>query len=256
MPRSATSARKAATLSKRLHRDIAAYALAAGAAGVSALALASPSEAQIVYTPAHEIIGSNGQMLVDLNHDGVTDLMIREVPCSEGTSFYNANSLQAVPRGSGGGIRMGGYLGFAAALSPRAKIGGVDPFVANFAVMANWTNDGAYYFGSWVSAKSLYLGIRFTINGETHYGWARLNAMYSYQRKDIVALLTGYAYETQPNAGIRAGDTGKNDPHADPANQMSLPQDLDAARHSAPGALALGASSASYRCGGLRGRVQ
>jgi hypothetical protein len=46
-----------------------------------------------------------------------------------------------------------------------------------------------------------YLGLKFVINGKTHYGWARfkphqgLNNYY----------LTGYAYETIPNKPITTG---------------------------------------------------
>jgi hypothetical protein len=231
-------------LSKPLHRDLGAYALAAGAAGVSALALSAPADAQIVYTPAHELIGSNGSISIDLNHDGIADLTIREVPCSSATSRLNANSLQVLPAQTGGGVRMGGYTLFAAALSGGAKIGQLDPFVPGSAVMANWTNSGGYYFGSWVSAKGMYLGIRFAIDGETHYGWARLSATYSPRRKDIVALLTGYAYETEPNGGIRAGDKGQGGSAAQPTTPLTRPAETDPQKLTL-GALALGKS----KCG-------
>lgn len=252
MRRSAGQSRKAAKLSISLRRGLSAYALAAGAAGVSVLALAQPADGQIVYTAAHEIIGSNGQMLIDLNHDGFTDVTIREIPCSVGTSFYNANSLQVVSGQAGGGVRMGGYLGFAAALSARAKVGQLDPFVAGTAVMVNWTNFGGYYFGSWGDVKSKYLGIRFLIEGETHYGWARLNAIYDPNRRDIVALLTGYAYETQTNGAIRAGDEGQNGQDPNTASQETFSLDPDAGRQSTLGTLALGASRSSRRCGESR----
>jgi hypothetical protein len=252
MRASARQTRRPVKLSRPLHRDLSAYALAAGTAGVSVLALAQPADGQVVYTPAHEIIGSNGQMLIDFNHDGTTDIIIREIPCSLATSFYNANSLQVMPGQAGGGIRMGGYDGFAAALSARAKVGQLDPFVAGTAVMANWTNFGGYYFGSWGDVKSKYLGIRFLIEGETHYGWARLNAVYDPNRRDIVALLTGYAYETQTNGGIRAGDTGQNGQDANTASREALPLDPDAGRQLILGVLALGASGPSHRCGESR----
>jgi hypothetical protein len=76
--------------------------------------------------------------------------------------------------------------------------------------MATFTNYGVYYFGSWVSYENAvrYLGIRFRSAGETHYGWARLTV--SPANKDIIANLTGYAYEAQPNTPIHAGDTGRN----------------------------------------------
>src|ERR1022692_4940013 len=48
------------------------YALGAAAAGVGMLASATPSEAKVVYTPAHVVIPGGGYLL-DLNHDGIND---------------------------------------------------------------------------------------------------------------------------------------------------------------------------------------
>jgi hypothetical protein len=43
-------------LADSVHQQLNMYALAAGAAGVGALAFAEPVEARIVYTPAHRAI--------------------------------------------------------------------------------------------------------------------------------------------------------------------------------------------------------
>jgi hypothetical protein len=52
-----------ASLPASLDQHLNLYALAAGAAGVSLLAFAQPSEAKIVYTPTHKVIGTNGLYL-------------------------------------------------------------------------------------------------------------------------------------------------------------------------------------------------
>jgi hypothetical protein len=52
-----------------------------------------------------------------------------------------------------------------------------------------------------------YLGLKFQINGETHYGWARLNVQVNTTKLTIYSRLTGYAYETTPNTPIAAGQT-------------------------------------------------
>jgi hypothetical protein len=67
--------RKTANLSDSVHHQLNKYALAAGAAGVGALALAQPAGAKIVYTPAHIGIGLR-KVGIDLNHDGITDFNI------------------------------------------------------------------------------------------------------------------------------------------------------------------------------------
>lgn len=60
-------------------------------------------------------------------------------------------------------------------------------------------------------ATNRYLGLRFhDLAGKTHYGWARLTVRGT-QNSRIVALLTGYAYETVPNKAIIAGRTADAD---------------------------------------------
>jgi hypothetical protein len=68
--------------------------------------------------------------------------------------------------------------------------------------------DGTYW-GLWApNEKNRYLGVKFLIDGQVHYGWARMNAELYFPY--INALLTGYAYETTPNLPIRAGDEGQS----------------------------------------------
>jgi hypothetical protein len=242
MPRRAARSRKQKPLSESLHRRLSLYTLAAGGAG---RALAWPAQAQIVYTPAHETISRNQRIDIDLNHDGITDVAIREIPWFlGGDGFFPGNSLQAEPRRAGGGIKQG-LQGDAAALAPGSKIGPGDPFYRRAAMMAEDTSSAVYYYGSWANARNSYLGIRFLINGETHYGWARLNSGYDYHHKDIFARLTGYAYETQPDTPIRAGDTGQNDSGDDPESKTIVPACLEK-EQPALGPLALGAKGTSF----------
>jgi hypothetical protein len=239
MPPAAKS-RESVKLPQPLHSELTLYALAAAAAGVSVLALAPSADAQIVYTPAHEMIGRNGRMSIDFNHDGVTDALIREIPCSAGT-FFRANSLQAVPVPEGGGIHRNLFGGGAAAMPAGAKIGESGGFYSRAVVMVNWTVYGVYYFGNWTSpGLTAYLGIKFPLNGEDHYGWARMTTSYDGRYKGIIALLSGYAYETQPNTTILAGDEGENNSEASVPSQKisSSPQ---ATSKATLGALALGA---------------
>jgi hypothetical protein len=66
------SARKTANLSESIHKQLNMYAIAAGAAGVSILALVQPAEAKVVYTSANGKL--DGKPLpIDLNHDGIPE---------------------------------------------------------------------------------------------------------------------------------------------------------------------------------------
>src|SRR5215471_858007 len=66
-------------LSKSLNHQLNTYALAAGAAGVTALCSPQAAQAKIVYTPAHMNIPLNIYVLLDLNHDGIPDFTLHNV---------------------------------------------------------------------------------------------------------------------------------------------------------------------------------
>jgi len=205
MEQALRSSAKPARLSAFLNQRLNTYVVAATAASVSALAMAQGAEAQIVFTPANKTINTGEKLLIDLNHDGIPDVVVREGQCSVSV-YFPGNSLQAVPQAGGGVERI--YPGLAAALSAGSEISGRNFFNSRGAVMATFTNYGVYYFGSWVDYESQakYLGIKFSSAGEVHYGWARLTVLPA--TKDIIATLSGYAYETRANTPIRAGDRG------------------------------------------------
>ena len=64
--------------------------------------------------------------------------------------------------------------------------------------------------GPWLDVVNHYLGVNFQVNGQTHYGWARLSVLLHCGRGGgctFVVTLTGYAYETIPGKSINAGQT-------------------------------------------------
>jgi hypothetical protein len=69
-------ARKTVKLSESVSRQLCLYAIGATAAGVGVLAFAQSAEAEIVYMPAHRVIGPNKMYRLDLNHDGITDFTL------------------------------------------------------------------------------------------------------------------------------------------------------------------------------------
>lgn len=247
MPRPARRSREAIHLSEPLHRQLSLYALSAGTAGVSALALAQPAKAQIVYTPAHEIIGRNERMLIDFNHDGTADVTIREVFWSLDTNgLFPGNSLQGKTT-PGGAIELGPFNDFAANVKHGVRIGEFSPFRYSFAAIFQVTSFGTYYGGSsWSEfTPNGFLGVRFRIRGEDHYGWVRMSIRLYPIKHSIEALMTGYAYETQPNTPIRAGDTGQNDSGDGPTSQLTFPPQPEANQPLTLGVLALGAKGIS-----------
>jgi hypothetical protein len=218
-------------ISDSLHQRINMYALAASAAGVSLLALAPPAEAKIVYTKTHRVIGSNGIYTLDLNHDGTVDFLIQEWT-SVSTSGRGGNALlvqEALGNAVAGSIvkHSSQSFHFASALKVGAQIGSRERFIhggydGEEMVAVFVSDSGGGTFGKWVDRKNRYLGLRFKVDGKTHYGWARMSV--KVQGFDITGTLTGYAYETVPNKGILAGQTEKR---ADGARDRRGPTSYD-----------------------------
>lgn len=91
------------------------------------------------------------------------------------------------------------------------------------------------------------MGLKFQIDGQTHYGWARASVSYSYGTARIYGYVTGYAYETIVNKPIFAGqikddDDGAADAPASPksADEKPISRLLDP---NSLGVLALGAAA-------------
>jgi hypothetical protein len=197
--------RQAAKISSTLQRNLSMYAVAAGAACVQMLALAQLSEAEVVYTPAHVLILQDHKFAIDLNHDGIDDFTIHNR--FKNLSGYLYFQLKVGPD-HGGSIIWSPPASGARALFQGSGVGPKGDFRAEGQVMAFRSGpDGAYSYGSWLEVSNRYLGLKFKIDGQVHYGWARLSTKSS-RGSRIVALLTGYAYETEADKPIIAGDTG------------------------------------------------
>jgi hypothetical protein len=220
------------------------------------LALAQPSQASVVYTPANQRIGANGVYNLDVNHDETVDFLIQQWNYGNWTSN---NQLLADP--AVGNAVMGNRI-TASALTAGASIGPNQNFIAggaNGEVMlsiTHFTTGGtSYVHGLWNNVRNRYLGLKFQIDGETHYGWARLSVQrHAYH---FTVLLTGYAYETLPNTAIKAGQTTGDaantsaDPDQSNAGVLNSNGSANESSHSpgyaSLGDLALGARSLSVR---------
>jgi len=191
-------------LSDSVHRQLNMYALAASAAGVGVLALSKPTEAKIVYTKAHQVIGLNQHYNLDLNHDNVTDFEFSNTSGCTDTFCAQVLGLSAAAGNGVIGHTTSGHWRLASALQKGAPIGRKAHFLP--AGMMLEANSSGYDWGLWYDVKNRYLGLEFKIKGQTHYGWARLNVT-GRAFGSVTATLTGYAYETIPNKAIIAGKT-------------------------------------------------
>jgi hypothetical protein len=230
-----------AKISESLHRQLSMYTLAAAAAGVGALALAQPSEARIVYTPAHRVILGKHEISLDLNHDGIADFTISNH--SFCTSDVCGRSLFARPIGKNKVVGAKGIGGpfYAFALKWGSPIGPKEPF-SGLLMAASGTEYGTV--GPWLNVEGRYLGLKFLVKGHVHYGWARLNVAAAHMK--ITATLTGFAYETIPGKAIVAGQTkGTEDKTIEQADAALCTPTSDTPQPATLGALALGAPGLS-----------
>ncbi len=220
-------------INTKLEKSLAGYVAAAGAAGVGVLALAQPAAAKVVYTAVSVTISPHSAVPLDLNHDGISDFIISNW-------FYgHASHLSIVDHVPGNQVfgKNGVNDGPAAALFFGVPIGPKGAFQDNgsMAQQASFSGISSGGDGPWANVTNRYLGLKFSINGETHFGWARLTVN---AKGGIFATLTGYAYETVPNKAIDAGE--KSGPVV--AEAANHPQEIAPANQLATlGVLARGA---------------
>lgn len=205
-PRTVTS------LPASVERRLTAYSLAAAAAGVGFLAL--PAHAQVIYTPA-SIQLNNGDMFLDLN-------------CGPHLNFWMANRFEGFSNygGSARELELNGSLNGSVmedsngplALPAGSVVGSSRTFTnahANEQVMASAYKFVYYYTytgvrGNWPNTKHAFLGLKFEIQGQVHYGWAEFSVTATVKNRRqaaINATLEGYAFEATPNQSIMTGQT-------------------------------------------------
>jgi hypothetical protein len=239
---------KTANLSESIHHQLNMYALAASAAGVGMLAVAIPAEAKIVYTPAHKHLPLNTFFYLDLNHDGTNDFKfaLNSLRTSYGT-IRSLNVDASLQSNQAEIVKAGSHC--AAALPKGARIGSKAPFYPYFAplqmfIRQVFSSGRTASYCPWLKVngkKQAYLGLKFSVKGKIHFGWARFGNIQPGRKP--TAELTGYAYETTANKSIIAGQTkGRYDVAAEAPN-ASVPE--PASEHATLGMLALGASALS-----------
>ena len=200
-------------LQQSLEKNLLAYAVAAGGGLV---ALSQPVEAEVIYTPSNTPItqGFAGQLAItplDVNNDGVADFAFSNFSYS--THGFGDHFLRISPDHTTNeivGITIKGQTRVTAAGLPKGFSVGPN---ASFQSSPNGLYMAAVFFGSgsgqdlgsWLEVETAYVGLKFLVNGEVHYGWARVKlvAPGDYSSGSIY----GYAYESVANQPIITGQT-------------------------------------------------
>ena len=209
-------------LAPKLDKRLLAYAAAASAAGVGLLT--QSAEAKVVYTAVNTKIGYNQNVNLDLNHDGMADFIL-SLQFGQGRRYPEGgfDSLLAIYAGQAGnevwGVQSAKGWECAAALPAGVKVGAGAAFQQQYLQLFNVA--GSYTRGDsehcpWDGLRrGAFLGLKFVVNGLTHYGWAHVTVI-----NVTSTVLDGYAYETVPNQAI---DTGKTSGPVTQASFTPLP---------------------------------
>jgi hypothetical protein len=211
-------------LARHLEKRLAAYAAAAAAGFLSA---APPVEAEIIYTPSNTpmAIAQQNQGVVltplDLNHDGVADFCFAMSSTLRffSTTFVATTThvkflLKVVPAQPGNQAVQGQLAATASAVPPGVEIGPQEKFASGdpyMAIKSCDTNHCTRNSGAWQKVEYAYVGLKFLIDGQVHYGWARVKFPYpgliGYGVSNYYPSIYGYAYESTPNQPILTGQT-------------------------------------------------
>jgi hypothetical protein len=218
-----------AVVSSKLEKRLKSYALVAATAGVGAFAAAVPANAAVIYVPT-QITLINGQVNIDLDGDGTTDFTLVD---REKTQLFYSNRMLGVAGAAGASVvknhggasamAMGSIISSGRSFQPVDKARGRMESIGYRCVTSSACQ--TFKIGPWQSVKNKYLGFKFTINGQTHYGWARLNVKSQYQaggNSMIQVYLSGYAYESTPDMSIKAGQTTGADASAEVPGSLGV----------------------------------
>lgn len=180
---------------------------------------------QIIYTDVDPDEGGSGvTYTLDMDNDNNAEFQIRHFDESNGGS--SLNSLFVGPAldasaNAGNSIIASSVSGFAYPLV-------LNEGDAISAGNANWKdnlgqslNASSCSSGNWCNETDKYLGLRFKIGNDVHYGWARLDVGTS----GADWLIKDYAYNSVAGESIDAGETGDMSVKNTLANTVAIATD-------------------------------
>lgn len=176
-------------------------------------AVTADANAEVIYTDIEdETIEVGGAFDIDIDGDGTIDFQFA-------ASFTSSTGGSIWSFGTGFGFRsassvgnssnqfcgsVGAYYNYGSALEEGALIGPDGPWLnypslSNHAVLAS--NFFGVTYGNFPGEGEMYLGFQFTVKGNLHYGWMRVEA----DIDPVYMTIFDYAYEAIPDQPIEAG---------------------------------------------------
>jgi len=232
--------------SNHFSRQVGLYSLAATTAGVSLLALAQPAAGEVVVT--HKTIPiplanfhTPQPVKLSLANNSEDDFFFYLNSGSASANNFPDRELFMEGRAANAGVIEDGFSTYAFALAPGAPIGKQTTyFKHNWALIEASTSfqAGKRFVGYWAgNPQDRYLGVRFQLDGTVHYGWIRLTVTTTTELHGpfMSAEITEFAYQTEPDQIIYAGETEERTP------EMQAPSRWRQRRRPSLGMLAAGA---------------
>ena len=179
-----------------LDKKLLAYAIAAGATAV-------PANAGIIYYAGPELSSKTTGTPINLDLDGdtVIDFLFNgQTTIADDTTIRNqvntSNFYTTVPLTAGVNV------------SSQSMSSGL--FTLNQGLFEDYKSPISDISGSFANGVDAYMGLRFSISGQTHYGWALVNArLYVAPSDDGIAevKVKQYAYESLAETSLLTGQT-------------------------------------------------
>lgn len=177
---------------KDLSKKLAKYsALSLAIAGVA------DASGQVVYTDVDpDFAGTiNDSFAIDFNDDGIDDVVVLAQNVGYDIVQVVAEPLNGVIAASNAGYFYASNLAYGADINA-----GAGAFNSFGDVCAGVGYAGSQFCGTGEG----YVGIQFDVDGNTHYGWVRIDVADS---ANFIVL--DYAFESTPDGTITAGDQGE-----------------------------------------------
>jgi hypothetical protein len=164
--------------------------------------LAQPAQSAVVIKNVNIPIKSG--LTLDLNNDGTPDLEFSFI-FTEGHSVVFSD-LDVLAFKGNAVVEQDFYVSAllrGARIGPSAHFGGTGGNVDYVMEGQPCTYNGCRTVGKWGgNHPNRFLGVKFKINGKTHYGWVRITVNVATR---LTATITEYGYETIPNRPVKAG---------------------------------------------------
>jgi hypothetical protein len=215
------------SLSQELLTKLLPYTVAAAAAGVATLSCVVPAEAAPVCTTTNIDLGYLGSYMLNPANQKFAPFIAAETFNNISTMSRTAQYVGFfVPNTQNAAVVAKSNL--AVPLAPGSVIGTGQQFSVpkSYGLLFTYRpfyRNVSHHKGNFTFNQPQFLGLKFSVGSETHYGWARIVWRIQKGTRSAV-LVTGYGYETTPGQPITAGACGAETPEANAASQPTTPR--------------------------------